>query len=215
MPPPGSGKTISLPQIELLKRWIAEGAEYQGHWAFTPPVRPNVPNLKSQPDLKSEISNSKSEISNLKSESRNPIDAFVRSRLERDGLRSALEADKITLIRRVSLDLTGLPPTPTEVDAFLSDTSADAYEKVVDRLLKSSRYGERMAQQWLDYARYADSNGFQVDSSRFQWPWRDWVINAFNDNMRFDPVTCCQIRLDRRSSRRGSIAIIDSTAKEV
>lgn len=179
MPPANSGKKITPQQIELIKRWITEGAEYQGHWAFIPPAKPSLPGIQ-----------------NPKPETRNPIDAFIRARLEREGLTPAPEADKRTLIRRVSLDLTGLPPTPAEVDEFLKDTSAEAYERVVDRLLKSRRYGERMAQQWLDMARYADSNGFQVDSSRFQWPWRDWVINAFNSNMPFDQFTVEQLAGD-------------------
>ena len=179
MPPANSGKKITPQQIELIKRWIAEGAEYQGHWAFIPLAKPSLPGIQ-----------------NPKLETRNPIDAFIRARLEREGLTPAPEADKRTLIRRVSLDLTGLPPTPAEVDEFLKDTSAEAYERVVDRLLKSSRYGEQMARPWLDMARYADSNGFQVDSSRFQWPWRDWVINAFNSNMPFDQFTVEQLAGD-------------------
>ncbi len=183
MPPANSGKQIKPQQIETLKRWIAEGAEYQGHWAFISPVRPEVPNLKS-------------EISNLKSQISNPIDQFIIARLDQAGLKPSPEADKTTLIRRVSFDLTGLPPSPSEVDAFLADTSANAYEKVVDRLLKSPRYGEQMARPWLDMARYADSNGFQVDSSRFQWPWRDWVINAFNSNIGFDQFTIEQLAGD-------------------
>ncbi len=183
MPPVNSGKKITASQIELLKRWIADGAEYQGHWAFIPPTRLSEPNLKSQ-------------ISNLKSQIPNPIDQFVLARLEQAGLKPSPEADKPTLIRRVSFDLTGLPPTPSEVDAFLADSSDNAYEKVVDRLLKSPRYGEQMARSWLDMARYADSNGFQVDSSRFQWPWRDWVINAFNDNLPFDQFTIEQLAGD-------------------
>ncbi len=183
MPPTNSGKQLSSQQIELLKRWIAEGAEYQGHWAFIPPTRPEVPNLNSQ-------------ISNFKSQMGSPIDGFIRDRLQREGLQPSPEADKATLIRRVTLDLTGLPPTPGEVDVFLADTSENAYEKVVDRLLKSPRYGEQMARPWLDMARYADSNGFQVDSGRFQWPWRDWVINAFNDNLPFDQFTIEQLAGD-------------------
>ncbi len=179
MPPKSSGKIITPAQIELLKRWITEGAEYQGHWAFLPPVRPVPPAVANAP-----------------AEFRNPIDAFVRSRLAQLGLTPAPEADKVTLIRRVTLDLTGLPPTPKEVDAFLQDGSPKAFEAVVDRLLDSPRYGERMAQQWLDFARYADSNGFQVDSSRYQWPWRDWVIQAFNDNMPFDQFTIEQLAGD-------------------
>ncbi len=183
MPPANSGKKMTPQQIETLKRWIADGAEYQGHWAFIPPTRPPEPKAESQ-------------ISNLKSPISNPIDSFIRARLARENLQPLPEADKTTLIRRVSFDLTGLPPSLSEVDAFLADTSANAYEKVVDRLLKSPRYGEQMARPWLDMARYADSNGFQVDSSRFQWPWRDWVINAFNSNMPFDQFTIEQLAGD-------------------
>ncbi len=176
MPPPTSGKKLTTAQIELLKRWVAEGAEYQGHWAFISPTRPAVADFKSQ--------------------NSNPIDAFIRNRLAREGLRPSPEADKTTLIRRLALDLTGLPPTPDEIDAFIADSSDLAYEKVVDQLLKSPRYGEQMARPWLDMARYADSNGFQVDSSRFQWPWRDWVIKAFNDNLPFDQFTIEQLAGD-------------------
>ena len=179
MPPRKSGKKLTAAQMELLKRWIAEGAEYQGHWAFIPPEIPTVPAVN---DPRHEIVN--------------PIDAFVRSRLGPAGLTPAPAADKSTLIRRVSLDLTGLPPTPAEVEAFLQDHSPHAYETVVDRLLQSPRYGERMAQQWLDFARYADSNGFQIDSSRYQWPWRDWVINAYNNNLPFDQFTIEQLAGD-------------------
>src|SRR5262249_22294425 len=127
---------------------------------------------------------------------RNPIDAFVLQRLEREGLKPSPEADRATLLRRVSLDLTGLPPTPSEVDAFLADKAANAYEKVVDRLLQSPPYGERMAFPWLDAARYADSNGYQTDGERFMWRWRDWVINAFNRNMPYDQFTIEQLAGD-------------------
>lgn len=181
MPPHGSNKILSQQQVETLKRWVSEGAEYQGHWAFVPPLRPEIPERPQSTPVGA---------------SANPIDAFVRARLAREKLHLSPEADKTTLIRRVSFDLTGLPPTIAEVDAFLMDDSTDAYEKVVDRLLRSPRYGEHMARQWLDMARYADSNGFQVDSSRYQWPWRDWVINAFNDNMRFDQFTMEQLAGD-------------------
>ncbi len=184
MPPANSGKTITAAQIETLKRWIAGGAEYQGHWAFIPPTRPAVP-VRPMADGRKPMA-----------VITNSIDQFILSRLDQAGLKPSPEADKTTLIRRVSFDLTGLPPSPSEVDAFLADTSANAYEKVVDRLFKSPRYGEQMARPWLDMARYADSNGFQVDSSRFQWPWRDWVINAFNDNMRFDQFTIEQLAGD-------------------
>lgn len=179
MPPKKSGKTLKPQEIELLKQWIAEGAEYQGHWAFLKPERPSVP-----------------EIRNPKSEVRNPIDAFVYARLEKEKLAPAPEASRETLIRRASLDLTGIPPTPEEVDVFLNDRAPNAYEKVVDRLLGSPRYGERMAAQWLDFARYADSNGFQEDSSRQMFSWRDWVIGAFNRNMPFDQFTIEQLAGD-------------------
>src|SRR5262249_31135168 len=127
---------------------------------------------------------------------RNGIDYFVLERLEREGLNPSPEADKTTLIRRVTLDLTGLPPTPAEVDAFLADRSPDAYEKVVDRLLASPRYGERMAIRWVDAARYADTNGYQSDGERFMWRWRDWVIDAYNHTMPFDQVTIEQLAGD-------------------
>jgi hypothetical protein len=178
MPPRDSGKKLTPAQVSLLKRWIAEGAEYQGHWAFLPVQRPGLPSIKNETWV------------------RNPVDRFVLARLEREGLAPSAEAPRETLIRRVSLDLTGLPPTLSEVEAFLADSSPKAYENVVDRLLQSRRYGERMAMQWLDFARYADSNGYQVDSSRFQWPWRDWVIDAFNQNLPFDQFTIDQLAGD-------------------
>lgn len=168
MPPPDSGKTLTKAQVELLRRWIAEGATYEDHWAFRPVVRPVVPKVEGYT---------------------HPIDAFVEVKRSVVGLKGQPEADRITLIRRLTLDLHGVPPTPQEIDAFVNDRSPDAYEKLVDRLFASPRYGERMAVQWLDFARYADSNGFQVDSSRYQWPWRDWVIQAFNQNMPFDQFT--------------------------
>ncbi|MBS0201489.1 MAG: DUF1553 domain-containing protein [Planctomycetes bacterium] len=178
MPPADSGKKLTQRQIELLQQWITEGAEYQGHWAFLPVHRPEVPDVRDQ------------------SWPQNPIDQFVLARLKHEGLTPAPEASRETLIRRVSLDLTGLPPTPAEVDAYLADTSPGAYERVVDRLLQSRHYGERMAMQWLDFARYADSNGYQTDGSRYQWPWRDWVINAFNQNQPFDQFTIEQLAGD-------------------
>ncbi len=180
MPPASSGKQLKPREIALLKQWIAEGAEYQGHWAFITPTSPDVPAAPAS----------------LKHWAKNPIDQFVLAKMQSNELTPAKEASKETLIRRVSLDLTGLPPTIKEVDDFLKDNSPQAYEKVVDRLLQSPHYGERMAMQWLDFARYADSNGFQVDSSRFHWPWRDWVIKAFNDNMPFDQFTVEQLAGD-------------------
>lgn len=184
MPPPDSGKTISPAQIETLKRWISEGAEYEGHWAFQKVVRPDVP-VVSADERNSNFASS-----------RNPIDRFIEARLKQANLRPSKQASRETLIRRVSLDLTGLPPTPQEVDAFLADKSSEAYEKVVDRLLSSPHYGERMALNWLDYARYADSNGYQSDGSRDMWAWRDWTINAYNRNLPFDQFTIEQIAGD-------------------
>ena len=187
MPPAKLHKKISPAQIELFKRWIAEGAEYQGHWAFTKPERPALPTRSGDLQSPTVVANRCS---------LNPIDAFILARLEKEGLKPAPEADKATLIRRASLDLTGIPPTAQEVDAFLADTSPNAYEKLIDRLLASPRYGERMAVQWLDAARYADSNGFQTDTSRQMWPWRDWVIAAFNRNLPFDQFTIEQLAGD-------------------
>lgn len=178
MPPPASGKTVTPAQVEILRRWVEEGAEYEGHWAFMPVERPSTPTVTRQ------------------GWARNDIDRFILSRLERERLEPSPEAALPTLLRRVALDLTGLPPTPKEIDAVLADRAPDAYERYVDRLLDSPRYGERMALQWLDFARFADSNGFQVDSSRQMWPWRDWVIDAFNRNVPFDQFTVEQLAGD-------------------
>ncbi len=180
MPPAKIGKIISPEQVAIVKKWIEQGAPYQGHWAFTPPVRPALPELKN------------------KAWGRNEIDAFILAKLESAGLSPTAEADKHTLIRRVTLDLTGLPPTPEETAAFIADTSPTAYEKVVDRLLASPRYGERMAMNWLDGARYADSHGYQADWERYQWRWREWVIEAFNKNQPFDQFTIDQLAGDLR-----------------
>jgi hypothetical protein len=178
MPPPKTGRKLTAAQKETLRRWIDEGAEWGKHWAYEAPARPELPAVKN------------------KAWGRNGIDAFVRARLEQEGLSPSPDAAKETLIRRVTLDLTGLPPTPAEVDAYLNDTSADAYEKVVDRLLKSPRYGERMAADWLDAARYADTNGYQNDFARTMWPWRDWVIQALNRNQPFDQFAVEQLAGD-------------------
>ena len=178
MPPPDSGKTLTPTQIAVLRRWVAEGAEYEGHWAFSPVERPAPPAVARQ------------------GWARNDVDRFLLARMEREGLGPASEAELTTLLRRVSLDLTGIPPTPLEIDAVLADQTPGAYERFVDRLLDSPRYGERMALQWLDFARFADSNGFQVDSSRQMWPWRDWVIDAFNRNVPFDQFTIEQLAGD-------------------
>lgn len=178
MPPRSSNKTLSDEEIGLLEAWVKQGAEFKEHWAFVAPERPEIPSVRSQNWVA------------------NPIDAFVLARLEEAGLQPESEADRETLIRRVSLDITGLPPTLEEVGAFVKDKSAKAYEKVVDRLLASPRYGERMAMDWMDYARYADSNGYQADYERFQSRWRDWVIDAFNANMPYDQFTVEQIAGD-------------------
>lgn len=178
MPPPKFAKPLSEAQVELLGNWIRQGAKTSAHWAFVTPVRPPVPNTKDPLWAK------------------NPIDSFILARLEAEGLRPESEANKERLLRRVTLDLTGLPPTPAEREAFQKDSAPGAYERVVDRLLASPRYGERMALEWLDMARFADSNGFQVDSSRSMWPWRDWVINAYNKNLPFDRFTIEQLAGD-------------------
>ncbi len=178
MPPVSSGRNLTAQQIELIRRWIDEGAPWEVHWAYVAPQRPPLPEVKEQSWV------------------RNPIDTFVLARLEREGLRPSPEADKTTLLRRVTLDLTGLPPTPAEVDAFLADKSPDAYGKRVDQLLASPHYGEKMAMPWLDLARYADTHGYHIDSLRDMWHWRDWVIDAFNRNMPYDQFTIEQLAGD-------------------
>jgi len=178
MPPRKTGKQLTDPQIELLKRWIAQGAEWRGHWSFSKPQRAPLPATRN------------------KQWPRNSIDHFILARLERENLRPSVEADKPTLVRRVTFDLTGLPPTPDEVDAFLADRRADAYERLVDRLLQSPRYGEHEARYWLDAVRYGDTHGLHLDNERSLWPYRDWVVNAFNRNLPFDQFTIEQIAGD-------------------
>jgi hypothetical protein len=178
MPPPDSGRQLTSEQITLIGRWIKQGAVWNEHWSLLPPRRGPVPHVSNAGWL------------------RNPIDAFVLSRLERERLSPSPPADKATQIRRVTLDLTGLPPTPEEVEAFENDASPDAYERLVDRLLASPAYGERRAIRWLDAARYADTNGYQTDGERSMWRWRDWVIDAFNANLPFDQFTVEQIAGD-------------------
>ncbi|MGH9720026.1 MAG: DUF1549 domain-containing protein, partial [Bryobacteraceae bacterium] len=178
MPPAYSGVTLTDREIGLLRRWIEQGARWQKHWSFIPPRRANLPASKQA------------------QWPRNAIDHFVLARLEREHLAPSPEADRATLIRRVTLDLTGLPPTPEEIDAFLAGRSPDAYEKVVDRLLASARYGERMAAPWLDAARYADTNGYQTDAERIMWRWRDWAIASFNRNQPYDRFILEQIAGD-------------------
>ncbi len=186
MPPPESHKKITAKQLETLRLWITQGAEYQKHWAFEAPVKSAIPDLNK---LGREVKKSASQV-------QNPIDAFIQARLAEEGLEPAPEATKETLIRRVTLDLTGLPPTLAEVDSFLADTSPDAYEKLVSRLLKSERYGEQMGRHWLDVARYADTHGLHLDNERSMWPYRDWVVRAFNENLRFDDFTRWQLAGD-------------------
>jgi len=163
-------RKLSAAQIDALTRWVQQGAKWGTHWAFVAPAESKGENYS--------------------------IDAFVSERLTRENLKASPPADKTTLIRRVTLDLTGLPPTPTEVDAFIADQSPDAYEKIVDRLLASPRYGERMASDWLDVARYADTHGYQMDRYRAMWPYRDWVIKAFNQNLPFDQFVTWQLAGD-------------------
>ncbi|MCI0681696.1 MAG: PSD1 and planctomycete cytochrome C domain-containing protein [Gemmataceae bacterium] len=189
MPPPSSNKKLTPRQINLLRQWIAEGAQWQQHWAFITPRRPPLPPL-----AKGGIEGGWPT---------NPIDRFILARLEKEGLAPMPQASPETLIRRVTLDLTGLPPTIAEIDEFLKDCAnakpqaADtAYRKLVERLLASPRYGERMVLDWLDAARYSDTNGYQTDGTRAMWPWRDWVIEAFNKNMPFDQFTIEQIAGD-------------------
>ncbi|MBI1312659.1 DUF1553 domain-containing protein [bacterium] len=178
MPPPDSGLKLKPQQIELLREWIADGAKWQQHWAFVAPQRPDQPSVSQAEWVQ------------------NPIDRFVLARLDRERLKPSPTADRRTLLRRVTLDLTGLPPTPDEVDAFLADESPQSFEKVVDRLLKSPRYAERMAIRWLDAARYADTSGYQSDGPRDMWRWRDWVLNAFLHNKPFDEFTVEQLAGD-------------------
>ncbi len=189
MPPDGEGEKLKPDEVAVIKRWIDGGAKFPAdeepdgkiksdHWAFQKPVRPAPPGVKNKDWV------------------RNPIDAFVLSKLETQQLSPSPESDRVTLIRRLSFDLLGLPPTPEEVNQFLADRSSDAYEKLVDRLLASPHYGERWGRHWLDVARYADSNGFTIDGSRNMWRYRDWVINALNTDMPFDRFTIEQIAGD-------------------
>ena len=178
MPPPKSNRKLSIDQKRLLEKWVNQGATYSSHWAFTTPVRPELPKLSTP------------------SWAKTPVDHFVLSKLEAEGLSPSPEADRATLMRRLYVDLIGLPPTPEQVDSFVTDSDPQAYEKLVDQLLQSEHYGERMALSWLDAARYADSNGFQQDGDTWQWIWRDWVVRAFNENLPFDKFTIWQLAGD-------------------
>ena len=176
MPPPDAKRQLTRAEIEVLRRWVAEGAPWEGHWAFAPMARATPPPTEIK--------------------STHPIDAWVRARLEAEKLLPAPEADRARLLRRVTLDLTGLTPTTAELTAFEADLAADAYENVVDRLLASPRFGERMATDWLDVARYADTHGYQMDRPRAMWAWRDWVISAFNQNLPYDQFVTWQLAGD-------------------
>ncbi|QDU31399.1 Planctomycete cytochrome C [Anatilimnocola aggregata] len=183
MPPPATKKSLKPAQQELLKQWIAEGAEYQKHWSFIAPVRPPLPEVKD------------------KAWAKNPIDAFVLAKLESLGLKPALEADKRTIARRLSLDITGLPPDPAVVETYIKDESPNAYEKLIDKLLESPQWGEHRGRHWLDVARYADTHGIHFDNYREIWSYRDWVIKAFNENKRFDVFTVEQLAGDLLPNR--------------
>lgn len=179
MPPRKSNLSLSREEVALLRRWVAEGAEFKPHWAFLP-----LPNAVPLPEIKDA------------KWPRQTLDRFVLARLEAEGLRPSPPAGKEDWIRRVTYDLTGLPPTPAQVDAFLADSSERAYEKVVDRLLAAPQFGERMASEWLDAARYADSFGYQADGDTHLWPWRDWVVSAFNRNLPYDQFLTWQLAGD-------------------
>jgi mono/diheme cytochrome c family protein len=177
MPPPDAKKTLSAAQVDTLKRWIAAGAEYRGHWAFEAPRRSAPPPVSDH-------------------WARNDVDRFVVARLDREGLRPSPEADRAVLLRRLSLDLVGLPPTPAELDAFVNDPSPNAYDSQVDRLLASPHFGEKWARHWMDAARYADSDGYEKDLPRSQWVWRDWLIDAINRDLPYDQFVIEQVAGD-------------------
>jgi hypothetical protein len=179
MPPPKSHKKLTAAEKETIKQWIVQGAKYAGHWSFIAPKKPEVPQAGGAA----------------------PVDAFIRRRLENEGLKPSPEADRPTLIRRASLDLTGLPPSAEEVDAFVRDTDPKAYERVIERMLATPHFGERMALDWLDAARYADTNGFSIDGGRHMWLWRDYVIQAFNSNKPYRDFLVEQIAGDLLPNR--------------
>lgn len=178
MPPVESNLTLTVHEIKLIEKWIKQGAKYETHWAFVAPQNPGVPDVKN------------------KEWAKNEIDYFILQKQEQKGIMPNEEADKEHLLKRVCLDLIGLPPSLEMMDSFLADTSVNAYEKIVDELLQNPKYGEKMAVHWLDVARFADSHGFQDDSYRSQWPWRDWVIHAFNQNMSYADFITWQLAGD-------------------
>ena len=176
MPPPNSHEPMSAEEKAILDQWIQEGAEYDKHWSFEPPIAKKPPELESW--------------------GHNPIDSFVFRSMQSQDLQPSKEADPYTLVRRLYLDLIGLPPTPEQADTFVKDSDENAYERLVDQLLKSPHYGEKWARSWLDLARYADTNGYEKDRARTIWPFRDWVIKALNDDMPFDQFTIEQLAGD-------------------
>ena len=179
MPPPESNLELSDKERAILIKWVKQGAQWKDHWAFETPIPQDLPELANQDWPVN-----------------NEIDHFVFKRLELEGLKPSVEADKERLLRRVTMDLTGLPPTIQEMDQFLADKNEDAYEKVVDRLLSSTECAERLAMDWMDLSRYADSHGMHADGWRLMWPWRDWVIEAFNQNMPYDQFVTWQLAGD-------------------
>lgn len=178
MPPPDSKLLLTAEEKAILVKWVEQGAEWKAHWAFIPPEQSSLPEVKQ------------------KSWGHNPIDQFILAGMEREGLSPSPGADKRTLIRRLSFDLRGLPPTPEEVEAFVKNEDSNAYEALVDQFMASAAYGERWCWEWLDVARYSDTNGFQGDPTRSMWPWRDWVIQAINENMAYDRFTVLQLAGD-------------------
>ena len=188
MPPPATKKVLTPEQKQMLIRWVKEGAEYEPHWSYIPPRRPDLPAVKNEAWV------------------RNPIDRFILARLEAEGLAPAPEADKRTLARRAALDLTGLPPEPALVEAFVADRAPDAYEQYVDRLLSTLDWGEHRARHWLDYARYGDTNGIHIDNFRELWAYRQWVAGAFNRNMPFDEFTILQLAGDLVNAENPSLS---------
>jgi len=187
MPPSDSGKKVTPEQIDLIRRWISQGATWGKHWAFEPPLRPKPPRLATADDKSPD---------GAAARVNNPIDNFIFNRLDHEGLSPSPEADRATLLRRLSLDLIGLPPTPEEIDAFLADKTSSAWNRQIDRLLGSKHYGERWGRIWLDAARYADSDGYEKDKPREVWFYRDWVINALNQDMPYDQFVIDQIAGD-------------------
>ena len=178
MPPPAANLSLSTEEKALIIKWIEQGAEYKPHWSFVKPQKEALPTVKNQDWVQQDL------------------DYFILDKIEKNGLAASKKSNKTTLLRRITLDLTGLPPTPTEMDDFLEDKSPDAYEKAIDRLMATPQYGERLGVEWLDVARYADSHGYQDDGMRTTWPWRDWVIQAFNENKRYDQFLLEQLAGD-------------------